>query len=209
MLTTRPFSPHMQRLYGNSLRKDAGVTKTLRNAVRRASLSDGPAGVYKSRKDLIDRISKNVREVQGTVEKVFEETADAVEDFISKCESRLEVAFAVGRSSADLVSPGPCQRLRRSRDTSTTRASCCNSPANVSSSRGSPTTSPRTTRRSTRSICVRRPSRRSSRTPRPRPPRPSATTSASRSTSSGPHRRITPAGTGSACTASAPTRTSS
>ncbi|GAA6017973.1 hypothetical protein JCM8202_006219 [Rhodotorula sphaerocarpa] len=77
-------NPHMQRLYGNSLRKDAGVTKTLRNAVRRASLSDGPAGVYKSRKDLIDRISKNVREVQGTVEKVFEETADAVEDFISK-----------------------------------------------------------------------------------------------------------------------------
>lgn len=78
----------MQRLYGNSLRKDAGVTKTLRNAVRRASEGDGLGGSSnKTRKDLIERISKNVREVQGTVEKVFEETADAVEDFINKCES--------------------------------------------------------------------------------------------------------------------------
>lgn len=79
-------SPHMQRLYGNTLRKDAGVTKTLRNAVRRASHTDGRAGSGKVRKDLIERISKNVREVQGTVEKVFEETADAVEEFINKCE---------------------------------------------------------------------------------------------------------------------------
>lgn len=77
-------NPHMQRLYGNTLRKDAGVTKTLRNAVRRASHTDGRAGSGKVRKDLIERISKNVREVQGTVEKVFEETADAVEEFINK-----------------------------------------------------------------------------------------------------------------------------
>ncbi|POY72897.1 hypothetical protein BMF94_4058 [Rhodotorula taiwanensis] len=78
-------NPHMQRLYGNSLRKDAGVTKTLRNAVRRASEGDGLGGSSnKTRKDLIERISKNVRVVQGTVEKVFEETADAVEEFINK-----------------------------------------------------------------------------------------------------------------------------
>ena len=76
----------MQRLYGNTLRKDAGVTKTLRNAVRRASHTDGRAGSGTVRKDLIERISKNVREVQGTVEKVFEETADAVEEFINKCD---------------------------------------------------------------------------------------------------------------------------
>ncbi|GAA5989778.1 hypothetical protein JCM10908_002316 [Rhodotorula pacifica] len=78
-------NPHMQRLYGNTLRKDAGVTKTLRNAVRRASSNaDGRPGSGKVRKDIIERISKNVREVQGTVEKVFEETADAVEEFINK-----------------------------------------------------------------------------------------------------------------------------
>ncbi|GJN93924.1 hypothetical protein Rhopal_006983-T1 [Rhodotorula paludigena] len=79
-------NPHMQRLYGNTLRKDAGVTKTLRNAVRRVSTHQHDASAAaKSRQDLIDRISKNVREVQGTVEKVLEETADAVEEFLSKC----------------------------------------------------------------------------------------------------------------------------
>ncbi|GAA6002774.1 phosphatidylethanolamine N-methyltransferase [Rhodotorula paludigena] len=78
-------NPHMQRLYGNTLRKDAGVTKTLRNAVRRVSTHQHDASAAaKSRQDLIDRISKNVREVQGTVEKVLEETADAVEEFLSK-----------------------------------------------------------------------------------------------------------------------------
>lgn len=78
-------SPHMQRLYGNTLRKDAGVTKTLRNAVRRVSEHRKGDDAHKTRQDLLDRISKNVREVQGTVEKVFEETADAVEEFLSKC----------------------------------------------------------------------------------------------------------------------------
>ncbi|GAA5923256.1 hypothetical protein JCM3775_007484 [Rhodotorula graminis] len=77
-------NPHMQRLYGNTLRKDAGVTKTLRNAVRRVSEHRKGDDAHKTRQDLLDRISKNVREVQGTVEKVFEETADAVEEFLSK-----------------------------------------------------------------------------------------------------------------------------
>ncbi|GAA6046822.1 hypothetical protein JCM3770_005660 [Rhodotorula araucariae] len=78
-------NPHMQRLYGNTLRKDAGVTKTLRNAVRRVSTHRKAADdAPRTRQDLIDRISKNVREVQGTVEKVLEETADAVEEFLSK-----------------------------------------------------------------------------------------------------------------------------
>ncbi|GAA5846665.1 hypothetical protein JCM9279_003401 [Rhodotorula babjevae] len=77
-------NPHMQRLYGNTLRKDAGVTKTLRNAVRRVSEHRKGDDASKTRQDLLERISKNVREVQGTVEKVFEETADAVEEFLSK-----------------------------------------------------------------------------------------------------------------------------
>ncbi|BGP43345.1 phosphatidylethanolamine N-methyltransferase [Rhodotorula kratochvilovae] len=77
-------NPHMQRLYGATLRKDAGVTKTLRNAVRRVSEHRKADDAHRTRKDIIDRISKNVREVQGTVEKVLEETADAVEEFLSK-----------------------------------------------------------------------------------------------------------------------------
>ncbi|GAA6062939.1 hypothetical protein JCM10212_005952 [Sporobolomyces blumeae] len=68
-------NPHMQRLYGNTLRKDAGVTKTLRNVAKR----NAPHVL-----DVAGRISKNVKEVQGTVEKVLEETADAVEEFLSK-----------------------------------------------------------------------------------------------------------------------------
>ncbi|GAA5917984.1 hypothetical protein JCM6882_004881 [Rhodosporidiobolus microsporus] len=75
-------NPHMQRLYGNALRKDAGVTKTLRNAIRRVSVSRHHKAA--DRVDLLDRLTKNVREVQGTVEKVFEETAEAVEEFLSR-----------------------------------------------------------------------------------------------------------------------------
>ncbi|GAA6020363.1 hypothetical protein JCM10207_002082 [Rhodosporidiobolus poonsookiae] len=80
-------NPHMQRLYGNTLRKDAGVTKTLRNAVRRVSTSrpnGARTGSDKTRVELLDRLAQNVREVQGTVEKVFEETAEAVEEFLNK-----------------------------------------------------------------------------------------------------------------------------
>lgn len=74
----------MRRLYGNTLRKDAGVTKTIRSAIRRVSTHETAA---KTGKDFIERLQKNVREVQGTVEKVFEETADAVEEFLNKCAS--------------------------------------------------------------------------------------------------------------------------
>ncbi|KAG8718977.1 phosphatidylethanolamine N-methyltransferase [Ceratobasidium sp. 395] len=60
-------SPHMQRLYGESLRKDAGLTKTLKSVARRN------AGV-----------ARVAREVTGTFEKVYEDTAVAVEDFLAK-----------------------------------------------------------------------------------------------------------------------------
>lgn len=69
-------NPHMKRLYGNTLRKDAGVTKTLRNATK-SHQGRKPPKVF-------ERISKNVKEVQGTVEKVFEETEKALEEFLNK-----------------------------------------------------------------------------------------------------------------------------
>lgn len=62
----------MQKLYGNTLRKDAGVTKTLRNvAARNTKIFGG--------------VTRGVKEVHGTFEKVLEETADAVEDFLNRC----------------------------------------------------------------------------------------------------------------------------
>lgn len=62
----------MKKLYGDTLRKDAGVTKTLKEVVvRNASVLGG--------------VARNVREVQGTFEKVFDETAEVVEEFLSRC----------------------------------------------------------------------------------------------------------------------------
>ncbi|SDA05367.1 BZ3501_MvSof-1269-A2-R1_Chr12-1g03351 [Microbotryum saponariae] len=64
-------SPHMRRLYGNTLRQDAGVTKTIRGvAARNAHVFGG--------------VSRSVREVQGSFEKVLDETADVLEDFLNR-----------------------------------------------------------------------------------------------------------------------------
>lgn len=64
----------MKRLYGNSLRKDAGVTKTLK-------------AVVSKNVNVFSGLSKSVQEVHGTFEKVFEETAEAVEIFLQRSES--------------------------------------------------------------------------------------------------------------------------
>ncbi|ORY86007.1 phospholipid methyltransferase-domain-containing protein [Leucosporidium creatinivorum] len=70
-------NPHMQKLYGATLRKDAGVTKTLRNvAARNAHVLGG--------------VTRGVKEVQGTFEKVLEETAEAVEEFLNKSGPRVK-----------------------------------------------------------------------------------------------------------------------
>lgn len=67
------YSPHMKKLYGDKLRQEAGVTKTLRGVVdRNAHVLPGGLG-------------RGVREVQGTFEKVFDETAEAVEEFLNRC----------------------------------------------------------------------------------------------------------------------------
>ncbi|GAA6018038.1 hypothetical protein JCM11491_000043 [Sporobolomyces phaffii] len=86
-------NPHMQRLYGNTVRKDAGVTKTLRNARLRSGSNAAPTHPDLAKtssqgpkvfEKVAGRISKNVKEVQGTVEKVLDETKDALEEFLGK-----------------------------------------------------------------------------------------------------------------------------
>jgi phosphatidylethanolamine N-methyltransferase len=64
----------MQRLYGDRLRKDGGLTKTLK------SVAD---------KTLVDRTGKHaldikrvVQEVKGSIEKVEEKVTEAVEEFL-------------------------------------------------------------------------------------------------------------------------------
>ncbi|KAG5366461.1 Phosphatidylethanolamine N-methyltransferase [Yarrowia sp. B02] len=57
--------PHMQRVYGTNIRHDAGVTKTVKNALK-----------------LPSPFEKRVRQFQGSVDKVINDTLTVVEEFI-------------------------------------------------------------------------------------------------------------------------------
>jgi phosphatidylethanolamine N-methyltransferase len=75
-------SPHMRKLYGDSLRKEAGFVKVIKNvASQNARLLESRAGRH------APEIRRVAKEVKGTFDKVFEETADIVEEFLAKCES--------------------------------------------------------------------------------------------------------------------------
>ncbi|KDQ23980.1 hypothetical protein PLEOSDRAFT_1048295 [Pleurotus ostreatus PC15] len=63
-------NPHMRKLYGDSLRKDAGFVKVMKTS---------RAGKH------APELRRVAKEVKGTFDKVFEETAEAVEDFLAKC----------------------------------------------------------------------------------------------------------------------------
>lgn len=70
----------MQKLYGDSLRKDAGFVKVIKNvASEKARILELRAGRHGPE---IKRVAK---EVKGTFDKVYEETADAVEEFLARC----------------------------------------------------------------------------------------------------------------------------
>lgn len=86
----------MRKLYGDSLRKEAGFVKVIKNvASKNARLLESRAGRH------APEIKRVAKEVKGTFEKVFEETADIVEEFLAKCEfcsmmrykGRLEVSW--------------------------------------------------------------------------------------------------------------------
>ena len=74
-------SPHMRKLYGDSIRSDAGFVKVLKKvAQKNARLLESRAGKHGP------EIRRVAREVKGTFDKVYEETAEVVEDFLAKCE---------------------------------------------------------------------------------------------------------------------------
>lgn len=64
----------MQRLYGDRLRKDGGLTKTLKSVA-------GKTLAQKAGKHAPE-ISRVVREVKGGFEKVEERVTEAVEEFL-------------------------------------------------------------------------------------------------------------------------------
>ena len=71
----------MRKLYGDSLRKDAGFVKVMKNVARKnVRIIKSRAGRH------APDLKKVTREVIGTFDRVCEETADAVEEFLARCE---------------------------------------------------------------------------------------------------------------------------
>lgn len=79
----------MRKLYGDSLRKDAGFVKVIKKVAsknaRLLELRAEKLGMGRHAPE-ITRVVRVVKEVRGTFEKVFEETAEVVEEFLAKCE---------------------------------------------------------------------------------------------------------------------------
>jgi phosphatidylethanolamine N-methyltransferase len=70
----------MEKLYGDSLRKDAGFTKIIKNvAIRNARFLESRAGKH------APELQRVAQEVKGSFDKVFEETAEVVEELLNKC----------------------------------------------------------------------------------------------------------------------------
>ncbi|RPD63391.1 phosphatidylethanolamine N-methyltransferase [Lentinus tigrinus ALCF2SS1-6] len=77
-------NPHMQKLYGDSIRSDAGFVKVLKKvAQKNARLLESRAGKHGP------EIRRVAREVKGTFDKVYEETAEVVEEFLAKSRPRI------------------------------------------------------------------------------------------------------------------------
>jgi phosphatidylethanolamine N-methyltransferase len=66
----------MRKRYGNTLRKEAGLTKVMKRVTR------SQVKLLREKAPELDRV---VQEVRGTFERVIEETASIVEDFLAKC----------------------------------------------------------------------------------------------------------------------------
>lgn len=80
----------MRKLYGDSLRKDAGFVKVMKGvASRNARLLESRAARH------APELKRVAREVIGTFDKVYEETADAVEDFLARCECLFSIVAVV------------------------------------------------------------------------------------------------------------------
>ncbi|KAI9452303.1 phosphatidylethanolamine N-methyltransferase [Lactarius psammicola] len=95
--------PHMRKLYGDNLRKDAGFTKVVKKvASHNARLLESRAGRH------APEIRRVVREVRGTFEKVYEDTAEVVEEFLAKSRPKLsevvqDTKFLLQQSREKLV----------------------------------------------------------------------------------------------------------
>ncbi|KZO97479.1 phosphatidylethanolamine N-methyltransferase [Calocera viscosa TUFC12733] len=89
--------PHMKKLYGDTLRKEAGFTRTIRKvATKNARLLESRLAKQ------APEIKKVAEEVRETLEKAFEETADAFEEFLAKSQPKLVEVMQETRSLIEL-----------------------------------------------------------------------------------------------------------
>ena len=72
-------SPHMTKLYGDSIRKEAGFAKVFKKLASR--------NAQRVAKNTTPGMRRVAREVKGTIDKVYEETAEALEEFLARCAS--------------------------------------------------------------------------------------------------------------------------
>ena len=93
-------SPHMAKLYGDSIRKEAGFVKVFKKVASR--------NAQRVAKNTTPGMRRVAREVKGTIDKVYEETAEALEEFLAKCRSFLLID---GRRV--LIENGSHHQLRR------------------------------------------------------------------------------------------------
>ncbi|KAI0339118.1 phosphatidylethanolamine N-methyltransferase [Trametopsis cervina] len=77
-------NPHMRKLYGDTLRTDAGFVKVIKKvAQKNARLLETRAGKH------APEIKRVAKEVKGTFDKVYVETAEALEEFLARSTPRI------------------------------------------------------------------------------------------------------------------------
>ncbi|CAG8825222.1 26133_t:CDS:1, partial [Gigaspora rosea] len=79
-------SPHMKKLYGDKIRKEAGVVKT----IKRAKFFPGKFG-----EDVVHEIQAVERIVKEVAEKIMGETADVVGVFVEAAKPKLNEVVSV------------------------------------------------------------------------------------------------------------------
>ncbi|CAB4392806.1 unnamed protein product [Rhizophagus irregularis] len=82
-------SPHMRKLYGDKIRKDAGVTKTIKRVkIIPVKVKEEVSKIQEAPEFQV--VKRVVREVAETVEKVVEETAEVVGEIVEAARPRLQ-----------------------------------------------------------------------------------------------------------------------
>jgi hypothetical protein len=94
-------SPHMKKLYGDSLRKDGGVSKTLKNvAEKHAKSLESKAGKHAPE---IKRVMSGVKE---TMNKMEDKVTEAVEEFLDHGKSLVGCEW-IATNRLDSPTPNP------------------------------------------------------------------------------------------------------